>query len=252
MFELEKMQVKCTSASTNSENMGKSDNTRLGMSMYFEFQGSNELLNMFDTRLRTAMYERAADDQQDDITGHLPALKFKGIKEPLKWPYIGSGYKGVVHAELEFSETLEMEDCKLDNFTLMFRDDAVVGYKLRAYFHPKLEEVGKFAAMEKHEVTLSLTPPKASESSASQPAEESPQGDMLNDAPLPQDEVEILYPRAVAAVRATGNPTTSALKAELGIEFNQAAVMLSRMADEGVIAKGDDGEYHIVEAEDAA
>lgn len=162
MFELEKMLVRCTSASTNSENKGKSDDTRLGMSMYFEFQGSNELLDKFDNRLRSALYTRASNDQQEDMMGHLPDLKFKGLK-PLDWPYLGSGYGVVIHPDLAFSETIELEECKLDKFQFTFRDEGVTGFRFRIYFHPELGDVGKLAALEKHEVTITLTAPTASE-----------------------------------------------------------------------------------------
>lgn len=162
MFELSAQEVRCTSASTNSENKGKSDDTRLGMSLYFEFNGPNDLLDKINPKLRLALYEAASDGKQKDMTGHTPSLKFEKFPA-LAWPYFGSGYEATIHADLEFSQSFELEDCKVDKFTLTPKDGGVVGYKFRVYFHPGLDDVGKLAAMEKHNVTLTLTPPAAGE-----------------------------------------------------------------------------------------
>jgi len=158
MFELDQQEVRCTSASTNSENKGKSEDTRLGMSLYFEFTGPNDLLDKLDPKLRPALYTRAAEGKQEDMTEHMPDLKFEKFP-PLAWPYLGSGYEATIHSELEFSQTFELDDCKVDKITLTPRDGGVCGYKFRIYFHPELGDVGKLAAMEKHAVTLTLMPP---------------------------------------------------------------------------------------------
>jgi DNA translocase FtsK/SpoIIIE-like protein len=247
MFSLEEVVCKCTSASTNSENQGDEE-TRLGMSLYFEFQGSNEFLDRFDPKLRPSLYEGAANDAQQDFTGHLPKRKF-ALASPLEWPYVGLGYSATIHADLEFSDAIEIEDCKVDKFKFTINDEGATGFKFRVYFHPDLDLVGPLCALEKHELTLSLTPPDVQPVPESQKAEESPQGDLLADDIDGSAETLAIYNKAIAVVRATGNPTTSALQTELKISFNDAAVILSRLLDDGVIEKGDrDGEYVVVES----
>ena len=251
MFELSEAVVNCTSASTNSEKQGD-DETRLGMSLYFEFQGSNEFLDRFDPKLRPALYERAANDAQEDLTGHLPKRKF-ALASPLEWPYVGLGYSAIIHADLDFSDSIEIEDCKVDKFKFTIKDEGATGFKFRVYFHPDLDQVGPLCALEKHELTLSLTPPAVQPVSDSAKKEESPQQDLLASNDDDDKPVDVLYDKAVAAVRATANPTPSALQTELKISFNDAAVYLSRMADEGVIEKDEaTGEYVVAESDAAA
>ncbi len=259
MFALEKVEVKCTSASTNSENQGQSEDTRLGLSLYVEYQGSNEFLDMFDAKLRPALYERAANDSQEDLTGHLPTPKFK-LEKPIAWPLVCLGYTAIIHPEFSVNDEIEIEDCKVDKFHFTMQNDGVVGFKFRIYLHPDLDIVGPLAALEKHELQLSLIPPKVVPSAESETVdEESPQRDMLDeedDSDPMQREVDVLYPRAVAAVRATGNPSATALQLELKTDFNHAALLLSRMFDEGVIENDPEtGEYVVCEEqaeEDAA
>jgi hypothetical protein len=250
MFDMNQLECHVNSVSTNSENMGAGGETKLGMSIYVEFLGTNELLDKFDTKLRPALYEKAANDAQEDLTNHLPALKFK-LSKPLCWPYVGSGYTAGIQTVLDLAEAINLEDCKVDKFQFAVQDEGRVGYKLRLYVHPTLEQVGPLCALEKHDIKLTLTPPKISEQQPPAESEEpSAQGDLLDTAP-PETGDDVLYPRAVAALRATGNPTASALQAELKIGFNHAAQLLSRMFDDGIIAKNDDGEYFVV-AEAAA
>lgn len=273
MFELQRTEVKCTSTSTNSENMGGGDETRLGISLYIEFQGSNEYLDQFDPKLRPALYERAGDDAQEDLTGHLPALKFK-LDKPLHWPYIGQGYTAVIHPEFDVNEELQLKDCKLDKFQFALHGDGVVGYKFRVYANPNLDDVGPLCALEKHTLQLSLIPPSVApvDERVDEQAEPSPQADLLDApaqeaAPAVEDkprkakakpvlltdeerEIDVLYPRALAAVRATGNPSANALQLELKTTFNHALRLLARMADEGVIVERA-GEYVLAEEAEA-
>lgn len=253
MFEIQKIEVTCTSASTNSENQGSGGDTKLGMSMYVEFLGNNEMLDKFDPKLRPSLYESAGNGQQQDLTGHLPTLKFK-LDKPICWPYVGLGYGALLHTEFDVNEPFIIEDCKVDKFQFSLKDDAVVGFKFRIYFHPGLEDVGPLCALEKHKVTLTLTPPDVvDQPEPEEQSEESPQGDLLADADDESSEVDVMYPRAVASVRATGNPTASSLQNELRIGFVHAAKLLARMEEEGVIHKDEEaGEYVVVAAEAAA
>ena len=257
MLNLEKIECECTSASTNAENMGGGDDTRLGMSMYVTFLASNELLDKLDSKLRPALYERAANDSQEDLTGHLPQPKFKGL-ESIKWPYVGEGYQAIIHAALDANEDRVIEDCKVDKILFSPKADGAVAFKLRLYFHPGLDEVGPLAALEKHHITLSLEPPAVNQVDAVEPEEESPQQDLLaqnDESPTAEHdaEVDVLYPRAVAAVRSTGNPTLSAIQTELKIGPNHAALLLARMESEGVIEQDEEsGEYIVVAEDDAA
>lgn len=246
MFELSQTVCKCTSVSTNAENMGNSGETKLGMSIYVEFLASNEMLDKFDPKLRPALYERAANDSQEDLTGHLPTPKFK-LAKPIAWPYIGAGYGVAIHPEFEINEPFDIEDVKVDKIQFTIQDEGVCSYKMRLYLHPDLEQVGPLCALEKHEIKLTLVPPKVSET-APQQEEESPQRDMLSDEP--EKPQSALYTRAAAAVRATNNPTVSALQTEFKISLNEALELLMELEENGVIEKDGD-EYVLCEEVDA-
>ncbi len=93
---------------------------------------------------------------------------------------------------------------------------------------------------------MTLTPPSVVDAPEEEytAQEESPQADLLDAASSEDAQFDILYDRAVAAVRTTENPTASGLQLELRIEFNHAALLLARMEDEGVIENDQEtGEY---------
>lgn len=236
MYELERTEIRATSVSTNSENMGESGETRLGLSIYIEYRASNEALDDFDPKLRPALYESAANDAQQDFTGHLPNPKFKFAK-PICWPYVGAGYTAIIHPQFDVNDEIEIDDVKIDKFQFTIEDEGVVVIKHRLYFHPTLEQVGPLCSLEKHDLTLSLIAPKIAPRAEADDEEESPQQDMLdsaNDEPK-SAETDVLYRKAVAVVRATKNPDSQALMTELRCSINDAARMLQRMIDDGVI-----------------
>ena len=251
MYSIDRTECRATSVSTNSENQGNSGETKLGLSIYVEYRASNEELDKFDSKLRPALYEGAANDAQQDFTGHLPNPKFK-LAKPICWPYVGSGYSAVIHPQFDINDEIQIDDVKLDKFQFTIEDEGIVVIKHRIYLHPTLEQVGPLCALEKHDLILSLIPPKVQPRS-DEPGEESPQQDLLASNDEADKPVDVLYDKAVAAVRATANPTPSALQTELKISFNEAAVYLSRMADEGVIEKDEaTGECLVVESDAAA
>ncbi len=248
MYSLNKTECTITSVSTNPENMGSGGETRTGMSIYFEYLSSNEALDMFDPKLRPALYESAAQGQQDDLTGFMPMPKFK-LEKPLCWPYKGAGYSAEIHPDLDLGEALTIRDVQLDKFQFSIQDEGRVGFKARMYLHPATELIGPLCELAKHTVQLTLVPPAVQPSNA-EPEEESPQGDLLDSA-NDCGEIDVLYPKAVAAVRATKNPDVNALQLELKTDFNHAATLLARMLDDGVIEVAATGGYVVVE-EDAA
>lgn len=246
MFEVSEVDCRVTSVSTNPENMGNSDETKLGMSIYVEYLASNDELDKFDPELRPALYKPAISGQED-LTGHLPSPRFK-FDKPLCWPLKSPGYRAVVPADLDFSEEMVLQDVQVDKFQFSIQDEGRVGIKFRMYLHPNTEQVGPLCELQKHDITLSLIAPKVSETGGA-PAEESPQGDLLADddekAPAPQKpgKVDVLYDAAVARVLAGCEP--SALHIELKLGPVEAAEYLLRMEADGVIAKEGD-EYFVV------
>lgn len=159
MFELSAQEVKCSSASTNQENKGRSPDKRLGMSLSFEFFGPNTLLDKIHPELRLFIYKAAADGRQVDMTNHTPDMRFDKFPA-LPWPYVGSGYSLTIHADLDCSAELTLEDCKVDKFVLTAQDKGIVGYKFRVYCHPENDaDIGRLAKIDKLKVKITLTPP---------------------------------------------------------------------------------------------
>lgn len=267
MFEPSKIEVRCVSASTNSENQGQSEDTRLGMSMYFEFQAANEMLDKFDPRLRTALYEPAISGQTD-LTGHLPKLKFS-FEKPLCWPYVGLGYNAVIHPEFDVNDGFEIEDCKVDKFQFSLKEDGVVGIKFRIYFHPDLDAVGPLCALEKHTVTLSLFAPEVAP--VPEHDEPEPQAEMFSGdeaecddqageidkdaaqaglAALADDDTT--YAEAVMLVQAQKAPRADYIRRKLKITASLAEEYLQRMEDEGIVTAADhSGQRTVIEMEPA-
>lgn len=255
MYEMNEVECRASSVSNNTENMGAGGETRTGISIYVEYQASNEVLDQFDAKLRPALYESAASGQED-MTGYLPQPKFK-FDKPLAWPYEGAGWSAVIHSGLDASEDLALKDVKVDKFSFAIGEEGVVGIKHRLYVHPSShEQAGRLLALEKHDITLSLSPPPVQEFAAGATANDDPTSDMF-EAAGDDDGAEdtpthsVLYHRAVAAVRATGNPTTSALQQELKIDFNEALALLMEMEQHGVI-RAADGEYEVLPEREAA
>lgn len=256
MFEPSKIEVRCVSASTNSENQGQSEDTRLGMSMYFEFQAANEMLDKFDPRLRTALYEPAISGQTD-LTGHLPKLKFS-FEKPLCWPYVGLGYNAVIHPEFDVNDEFEIEDCKIDKFQFSLKEDGVVGIKFRVYFHPDLDAVGPLCALEKHTVTLSLTPPDVVP--VDDEPDASPQDELFgealdvelvhevpdDDAPIDPEADDPTYREAVQLVLAQKAPRADHLRRRLKITLSLAEEYLDRMEQEGIVSAADHSGQRVV------
>lgn len=257
MFELDHVTVKCTATSKNTENLGGGGGkTRMGVSMFFEWNTKNEALDMLNEKLRPSFYERAANDAQEDLTGHLPSPKFPQEK-PFPWPYVGQGFTFHAHKELSFSKDYEIGDCKIEDFSILFKADGVVTIKWRTYCYPTEADSGSLLAMEKHDVVISLIAP-ASDYVAPAPIKKQKKGDKKNkEAPaanesqgeLIVDEVfEALYTKGVAEMRTTKNPNSQALMMALHCTVNDAARIIMRAEQEGVI-KLEDECYVVVEAE---
>lgn len=250
MFDLHEVDVKITSTSTNAEKMGQTENTRLGMSVYFEVIASNEWLDKFDVQLRPALYQGAADGRQEDLTGHLVRPKFP-FSAPLQWPLEGSGYTTIFHTNMEFNKPREIKDCKVDKFSFDIRKDGNVLYKFRIYFNPENKAlVGVLAALQTHKVCVSLQPPEPSvegEGGGAQSSEAADpndtQDDLLSSTENSERPIDVLYDKAVSIVRAGCEP--SSLHVELKISAVTAAGYISRMLDDGVLEEVE-GEYVVV------
>lgn len=265
MFKNEKITVKCVATSKNTENLGGGGDTRMGVSMFFEWNTKNVALDMLSTKLRPSFYERAANDSQEDIEDFLPSPKFQQEK-PFHFPFIGQGYKLLLHKELSFSKEYAIGDCKIEDFYILFKADGVVTIKWRTYAYPDEVDAGSLLALEKHDVVISLIPPasdyiapepvkKGKGKKAAQAANDG-QGDLVTAAALGEMKeavsdapVDPMYIKAVASVRATKNPNTQALMTELRLSINDAARYIMRMQEEGIIRLEDDC-YVVVEEEE--
>lgn len=213
----------------------------------------NTLLDMFNADLVGTFY-RGPSSGQIEIDGRLPDLKFPDLAMPVKWGYVGAGYDVELGYGMNEDKQLNFIKCQVDKFKFDMKEGGQVDIALRIIAHPKAEDVGELYELLGDEVDLTLVPPRPVTETEPQQEELLDTTDKAEPKPKGKKEkaepVDALYKKAVAVVRATGNPDANALQLELKTDFNHAATMLARMLDEGVIAQQEGGEYVVAEHEE--
>ncbi len=249
MFDLKNQKCRLSSVNPRAELHG--DDTKLAIDLKFAMTTGNDVLNAFDKSLKSALYKKGQSNvpQQEllEAASDMPVLKFPNLG-PVSWDYEGVGYTLTVHYGIDGKSDIVLGSVTVDNFKFDCKEGGSVATGYRVIAHPAENQLGKLCSMIQHDVDITLTPPSAEQQEAdvSAPTEKKSK----KTKPEPAGEADVLYPRAVASVRATGNPDVSALQTEFRVGIAIAAAWISRMADEGVIVYNDETETYDVVADE--
>jgi hypothetical protein len=249
MFELQKQKVRFKSMNTRTEKHGEEDEP--ATDLYFSVTIDNAALDMFQPDLKSSLYKQNAAPQ-GALIEDLRSLRLPDLKMPLVWKYKGIGYKSIFHYGMNNDKEVNLFDNEVLDFKFDCKDGGSVLIDFRIIAHPEKEEVAEFYDLMGSEIELTLIAPTPDEVQKA-----TPQTDMLDEGNSESDDddsatagTSVLYPRAVASVRSTKNPTVSALQTEFKITMNEALELLMEMEEHGVIEK--DGDEYVVIDEDAA
>jgi hypothetical protein len=130
-------------------------------------EASNDILNKFHPDLKDALYFRAQDDDggQDDLIGvepvtNLPNLRFPKLDTPLKWDYVGAGFRLDIDYGLGDASNLIMFGCEINNIGFSPKEGGTVEVSFRVQISDIEESIiGKLATLCQHEISIILTPP---------------------------------------------------------------------------------------------
>lgn len=126
---------------------------------------SNDILDKFHVDLKSSLYFKAQDDEQETLDGidpvtSLPNLRFPKLDGPLKWDTMGAGYTLMIDWGLGGDSNLVMSGCEINNFAFSPKEGGTVELTLRVQISG-IEEaiIGKLATLVQHDIHITLTAP---------------------------------------------------------------------------------------------
>jgi hypothetical protein len=160
MFSLNSWKTKLINLNLRAELHGDKPVTAVDMTM--ETHVGNDVLNQFDPELKTSLYRKADDPQGELLTdaGHMTALRFVNLVQPMKWDAELEGYIATVHYGIGEESDITMTDCEVDSFKFDCKEGGSVAIKYRVIAHPSEEQIGKLSGMIATDIEFSLTPPE--------------------------------------------------------------------------------------------
>lgn len=160
MFNLDKARVKLKNCNCKPELHGEEHVTATYLK--FEYKTANSILDMFDDKLRPALYQKESGDTQDTlIDDYLPEYKFP-LLGPLTYDWEGAGYKAVVDYGVSGSDIV-LPMAGVDNVSFELSDGGTVTEEFRVVCKTDALNNGRLIEMQQQEVTLTLEPPAAEE-----------------------------------------------------------------------------------------
>ena len=166
-FELEEP-TEVTVQHVNLRGEKHGDETVPAVDLKLSLQIGNDVLSMFDGHLKSALYFKRAEpasDEQGDLEGvkpvsDMPNLRFP-LLGPLKWEAEHTGYTLVIDLGLGGKSALQIDDCKVNNFTVSPLEGGTVEVAWRVQSSNLPEKVlGKLGGIIGHEVDVTLTGPE--------------------------------------------------------------------------------------------
>lgn len=160
MFRIEDTLAKIVSTTPVSEKHGKERVPALSIGFYIVTGG--DVLDYFDTALRTSLYRKP-----QPTPGELP-MEHDGLTE-LRFPFMRqhawekkySGYTLRLHIGATGKEDVLLADCGLKDIRFTTQEGGSVGVHFKVTAHPKDElDGGKVIARLQQEVIITLTPPE--------------------------------------------------------------------------------------------
>jgi hypothetical protein len=242
MFRMDKQRLKLCNVNCKPEIHGEEHVTATYLTL--EAKVSNTVFDQFDPKLRPSLFQKAADNTQEElIDGHLPELKFPMLG-PLTYGWEGAGYKSTI----EYGATgndIVLPMSNLDNFRFELADGGTVTMKFRIVCKTDALNNGRLIDMQQQEITLSLEPPSAEEQLKQQQDAEKAGGgkssgdDNTGDLNLEGDGADPLYEQAKKLVADSGKASISFVQKELRIGYNRAARLIEEMEKAGVVSAMD-------------
>jgi hypothetical protein len=161
MFSLQKQSAKLTSINPRAEIHG--EDRVPAADLKFEIRVGNDILDVFATNLKAAVYRAAEKGEGDllaDQDGAMPVLKFP-LLGPLKFGKEFVGYDAQIHYGVSGKEDIKMGDCQIDGFRFECQDGGTVIVGFRVIAHPESNDLGRLCGMIQQDVEMSLMPPEA-------------------------------------------------------------------------------------------
>lgn len=125
---------------------------------------TNDFLIEIDPRLRTMLYEKA-DDTQEELLGDAPLTKLRipalSDNFPLKSSWKGIGYELGMDVGISGKSNINMDLCNVDKIRYTPKDGGTVELTFNIACDPSERDVGTLYSLMGKKVTLSLVPPSA-------------------------------------------------------------------------------------------
>lgn len=149
-----------------------------------EIDCGNLILNLFDDRLRAALYDADPDGDLLAVAGHLPRLRFAPIGA-FAWNAAIPG--AIVHIVYLIDHVIVLGDCIIDHFVIEPRADGHVALSFRIRCHPDELAAGKLCSLVQSMVGISVSVPPRLPEEPELPIV--PDATAAADAPMDDDDV---------------------------------------------------------------
>ena len=171
MYELKEKEVKIRSTKPNKEK----NVPETAFYITCEYNANVNELNKLDERLISTFFESSSGgDLAEQAEGQSFHKKFEHLPSEFKWGWQGAGYTCVIDYGIGVSESITIDDCKVDNFSFSFEDKGIVKMVFRVRGYPSGNQRGAIEDFLSKSVTMSLLPPSVSDQQDAFSGEEQP------------------------------------------------------------------------------
>ncbi len=186
MFFLDEQNCKLSGFNPRAEFNGP-DEKRSAGDLSIETKMSNDVLSMFDPKLKAAFYEKDNEDQGEliDAPHHLTKLRFPLLQNTMKWGEEFSEQTIIVNYGIGGPSDIKLIECKVKKFVFEFQEGGTVHMSFSVQAHPDQESAGKLCSLIQQEVKISIRPPNDAEKSET--AERTAAREKLHDLFAPGD-----------------------------------------------------------------
>jgi hypothetical protein len=159
MYSLDKQSAKLLKINVRTENHGAD---KVGaIDLLFQSKSGNEVLVEFDPLLRTRLFGKPKDGQEDLDENHLPHLLIPKMLMPIKFDWEGIGYGLTIHWGVKDKEAVEVAECEIGKFAFVLQEGGTVITTFRVQCHPSGKDVGWLYEQQEKDLVVTLTPPTA-------------------------------------------------------------------------------------------
>lgn len=161
-FNLSKTSAKLNSFNIRAEKHGE-ENVPAG-DLKLSIKAANTILDIFDPKLREALYQNLAAEQgQEEVAGlapTLPNLRFANLEGPFKFSDECAGYKLVLDYGLGGDSNITLTGCKVNNFQATCEEGGTVELSFRVQISdPSADVIGLLGVNVQHDIVIDLEAP---------------------------------------------------------------------------------------------